>query len=251
MEYRRRDDESYENRYDSNDRESRPRHDFTPTRQRNFADQTRAYPRDFPDRADAYANPDYSNYERRDSRNYVMEYPDRWSGDEGRADREEFQRQGARRSHLRCRDIMSRRVTTCKQTTPITEIAKLMRYEDVGAIPVLGENGTLEGIVTDRDIVVRGLTKPEDDAVIKAQDCMSDDLFTANQNDRVVDVIRDMGDHQVRRVPVVDSRNRLVGILSMADLATQTNKDQELEATLRDISMPSSWFGRMAYYLGF
>ena len=80
---------------------------------------------------------------------------------------------------------------------------------------------------------------------------MSTDLFTANQNDRLVDVIHDMGDHQVRRVPVVDSRDRLVGIIAMADVATQTNKDQELEQALKDISMPSSWFGRVAYYLGF
>jgi CBS-domain-containing membrane protein len=94
------------------------------------------------------------------------------------------------------------------------------------------------------------LTSNRADAELDAEACMSTDLFTANQNDRLVDVLRDMGDHQVRRVPVVDNRDRLVGIISMADVATHTNKDRELEETLTDISKPSSFFGRLAYYLG-
>jgi len=162
------------------------------------------------------------------------------------AERGGFYGQGAQRSHLRCRDIMTRNVTTCRRDTPIREVARLMRDEDTGAIPVLGNDGTLDGIVTDRDLVVKGLTKDKSDDELRAEDCMSTDLFTAHPNDRVVDVIREMGDHQVRRVPVVDSRNRLVGIISMADVALQTDKDLELAEALEDISKPSSWFGRLA-----
>jgi predicted transcriptional regulator len=90
------------------------------------------------------------------------------------------------------------------------------------------------------------LTTDKSDADIRAEDCMTTDLFTANQNDRLVDMIREMGDHQVRRVPVVDGRDRLVGIISMADIATQTNKDRELTEALEDISQPPSFFGRLA-----
>jgi CBS domain-containing protein len=154
--------------------------------------------------------------------------------------------QGPMRSHLRCRDIMTRNVTTCRRDTPITEVARLMRDEDVGAVPVIGDDGKLAGIVTDRDLVVEGLTSDKPDQELRAEDCMSDDLFTANQNDRLVDMIHEMGDHQVRRVPVVDSRDRLVGIIAMADIATQTNKDAELEEALKDISQPSSFIGRLA-----
>ena len=126
------------------------------------------------------------------------------------------------------------------------EVARLMRDEDVGALPVIASNGKLAGIVTDRDLVVKGLNLDKSEAELTAEDCMTDDLFTANQNDRLVDVIHDMGDHQVRRVPVVDSRDRLVGIISMADVAVQTNKAMELNDALENISQPSSWFGRLA-----
>lgn len=160
--------------------------------------------------------------------------------------RESFYGQGPQRSHLRCRDIMSRNVTTCHRDTPIAEAARIMRDEDVGALPVVGDHGKVEGIVTDRDLVVRGLNSDKADNEITVADCMSDDLFTANQNDRLVDVIHEMGDHQVRRIPIVDSRDRLVGIISMADIATQTNKDMELAEALEDVSKPPSFLGRIA-----
>ena len=169
------------------------------------------------------------------------------SYDEGRREpRRSFYGQGAQRSHLKCRDIMTRNVTTCHLDTPIFEVARIMRDEDIGSLPVLGQNGKLEGIVTDRDLVVGGLTSEKSEAELRAEDCMTDDLFTANQNDRLVDVINDMGDHQVRRVPVVDGRDRLVGIIAMADIAIQTNKDAELEEALEDISKPPSFLDRVA-----
>jgi CBS domain-containing protein len=172
----------------------------------------------------------------------------RWRpSEEGRWEtRRDSYSQGPQRSHIRCRDIMTRNVTTCRPDTPIFEVARIMRDEDIGSLPVIGEDGKLEGIVTDRDLVVEGLTADKPEAELRAEDCMTDDLFTANQNDRLVDVINDMGDHQVRRVPVVDGRGRLVGIIAMADIAVQTNKDSELEDALEDISKPSSVLDRIA-----
>jgi CBS domain-containing protein len=121
-----------------------------------------------------------------------------------------------------------------------------MKTEDIGAVLVLDQNGKLEGIVTDRDIVVRGLTSDKNEAELVAADCMSTDLYTANQNERLVEVIEEMGDHQVRRIPVVDGRNRLVGIISMADIALHTDKDRELAEALEDVSRPPSFLGRLA-----
>jgi len=142
---------------------------------------------------------------------------------------------------------MTRNIASVRRDTPVSEVARLMRDQDVGAIPVLDENGKLAGIVTDRDLVVRGLTSDKPEAELRAEDCMSDDVYTANQNDRVVEVINEMGDHQIRRIPVVDSRDRLVGIISTADIALQTSKDRELADALEDISQPSSWLGRLAH----
>lgn len=165
---------------------------------------------------------------------------DRWET------RNEYYNQGAQRSHLRCRDIMTRNVTTCQPDTGIVEVARIMRDDDVGAVPVISNGGKLEGIITDRDIIVSGLTSDKNDAELRAGDCMSTDLYTANQNDRLVDVINEMGDHKIRRIPVVDSRERLVGIISMADIATDTNKDLELASALKDVSQPASWLTRLA-----
>ena len=242
MEYNRRDFESYQDRYNRSDEDVRNRLRNPGYRQRNYDDTYPAYNR-------ASNFPDTRSSERYQERDYEMEYPDRYSAGRSYAN-ESYAERGARRSHLRCRDIMTRTVTTCNKNTRIQEIARLMREEDIGAVPVLDERGKLEGIVTDRDIIVKGLTSEKPDAELAAADCMSTDLFTANLNDRVVDVLRDMGDNQVRRVPVVDNRDRLVGIIAMADVATQTSRDRELEETLTDISKPSSFFGRLAYYLG-
>ncbi len=158
----------------------------------------------------------------------------------------DYSGQGPSRSHLRCRDIMTRNVTTARTDTPIAEVSRLMRSEDIGAVLVVDPNGKLEGIVTDRDIVVRGLTSDKNEAELVAGDCMSTDLYTANQNERLVEVIDEMGDHKIRRIPVVNGRNRLVGIISMADIALHTDKDRELADALEEVSQPSSFLGRLA-----
>jgi CBS domain-containing protein len=228
-------EERYRNRaYEEDDRRT--------NRNRNFANRT-----DNIDRASAASDAEYyGNFE---ERVYGLDYPDCYSAGQGYVN-EAYYRQGSKRSHLRCRDLMTRQVTTCNKNTRLQDIARLMREEDIGALPVLDEKGKLEGIVTDRDLIIKGLTSTKPDLDLRAEDCMSTDLFTANMNDRVVDVLRDMGDNQVRRVPVIDNRDRLVGIIAMADVATQTSRDRELEATLKEISKPSSFFGRLAYYLG-
>ena len=155
---------------------------------------------------------------------------------------------GPLRSHLRCRDIMTRGLVTCHRDTPIRRIAQIMREEDTGAVPVVSDDTTLEGIVTDRDIVVRGLTSNKGDTEFDANDCMSTDIYSAHPNDRLVDVLEEMGDHQVRRIPIVDNRNRLVGIVSMADIAVEAGRDRELAQALEKISKPASWFDRVSNF---
>lgn len=192
--------------------------------------------RDFDTSRDLRSQDLYDNSERYNAR----DYPTR-----------EWQGRGPWRSHLKCRDIMTRNVLTCFRNTPVQEVARLMRDEDIGALPVIDDDGTLDGIVTDRDLIIKGLTSNAEDSALTAQDCMSTDLYTASKDDRVVDVIRRMGDYQVRRVPVIDRRNRLVGIIAVADLATQTAKDRELGDAFEEISRPKSWFDRVTRWLGF
>ena len=232
------------------DFESQSRRSSARAGRRGYGDDYRGYTRGY----NVSREPNYATEQDRGNRGWGAGADTNYGRGEGfrsynegrRSTRRNFYGQGTQRSHLKCRDIMTRNVTTCNRDTPIFDVARIMRDEDIGSLPVIGPNGKLEGIVTDRDLVVGGLTSEKSEAELRAEDCMTDDLFTANQNDRLVDVINDMGDHQVRRVPVVDGRDRLVGIIAMADIAVQTNKDAELEEALEDISKPPSFLDKVA-----
>ncbi len=170
------------------------------------------------------------------------------------------------RSRLRCRDIMTRDLAVATRDTTLPEIALMMKQEDTGVIPVVeydvqgngkettperkyeGRNytrGKLTGLITDRDIVVRAVADNKDCASVRAEDIMSVDIHTAKPNDRVVDVIRKMGDKQVRRIPVCNENGYLVGMISMADVAIETRQDRELSDALEDISKGSSFWNRI------
>ena len=170
-------------------------------------------------------------------------------------------------SRLRCRDIMTRDLAVATRNTPLTEVALMMKQEDTGVIPVVdydvhGGNGRTEdserkyegrnymrgkliGLITDRDIVVRAVADNKDCASTRAEDIMSVDIHTVRPNDRVVDVIRKMGDKQVRRIPVTNENGYLVGMISMADVAIETRSDRELADALEDISKGSSFWNRI------
>jgi CBS domain-containing protein len=113
--------------------------------------------------------------------------------------------------------IMTRDVRLLSPNNTIREAASLMAEIDSGALPV-GENDRLIGMVTDRDIVVRGvaLGKPVD---TKVAEVMSKELLYCFDTDEIDDAARNMGKAQVRRLPVLNSDKRLVGIVSLGDLA--------------------------------
>jgi len=105
--------------------------------------------------------------------------------------------------------------------------------------------GKLIGLITDRDIAVRAVAEGKDCNNTRAEDIMSVDVHTVRPNDRIVDVIRMMGDKQVRRIPVVNENNYLVGMISMADVASETHEDRELAEALEDISKGTSFWNRV------
>ena len=178
----------------------------------------------------------------------------------------------AERSRLRCRDIMTKDLAVAMRQTPVTQVALMMKQEDTGVIPVVeydtmgngrttetdrdrdrddrpdGRNysrGKLVGLITDRDIVVRGVAEGKESTTTRAEDVMSVDIHTVRPNDRVVDVIRMMSDKQVRRIPVVNENNYLVGMISMADVATEIEDDRELGEALEEISKNTSFWNRV------
>ena len=119
---------------------------------------------------------------------------------------------------MKVKDVMHRGATCVPPETPIGKIAKMMRDEDIGAVPI-GEDDRLIGMVTDRDIVCRGLAEGGDCAALTARDVLSKPILYCRTDEDVEDVVRIMEKNQIRRLPVIDEKKRLVGILAIGDIA--------------------------------
>jgi CBS domain-containing protein len=118
---------------------------------------------------------------------------------------------------MKVRDCMTRDVELVDPATTVQAAAEAMAKADAGALPV-GENDRLVGMITDRDIAIRAI------AAGKGLDCrvgdvMSTDVRYCFDDDDIADVLRDMGAEQVRRMPVISREKRLVGIISLGDIA--------------------------------
>jgi CBS domain-containing protein len=120
----------------------------------------------------------------------------------------------------RVSEVMSRDVCTVSPDWDLTEIARLMRDENIGAVPV-AEDDQLIGIITDRDLVIRGIADDLSAARARtARDVMTANLFYCYEDQTVDEVLRRMHEQHVRRLPVVDRGKRLVGMVSFSDLGT-------------------------------
>jgi CBS domain-containing protein len=102
--------------------------------------------------------------------------------------------------------------------TPVTKLAQMMREQDIGAIPV-GENDKLIGMVTDRDIALRAVADGKDISRLTARSVMTKGIAWCRDTDDVSQALQIMGSKQIRRLPVIDKNKRMVGILSLGDLA--------------------------------
>jgi CBS-domain-containing membrane protein len=114
---------------------------------------------------------------------------------------------------------MTRDVISVRPNDLIEHAARMMAECDCGALPVVDRGGRLIGMVTDRDITVRLVARGRDTRRARVEDCMTDEVFSCHIFDSVEDCMQEMSRHQVRRLPIVDNRNRIVGIVSQADLA--------------------------------
>ena len=141
---------------------------------------------------------------------------------------------------MKAREIMTKDPRTVTPDTGLQEVARLMQSEDVGIIPVVEAGGrNLLGVVTDRDIALRVVADGKDASSTKVSDVMSKGVRTAKESDSVDDVMKIMGADQVRRVPIVDERGALVGIVAQADVVREAKSDRKAERTVEKISEPS------------
>src|SRR5437762_462040 len=133
------------------------------------------------------------------------------------------------------KDAMTSNVKTATPSQSLTDAAKLMKQEDVGSIPVV-DGERLVGVVTDRDIVVRGIADGSDPRAVQVGDIASHDVVTVRPDDDLDEALRLMAQHQVRRLPVVED-GHLVGMLATADLAHEA-KDKVIGQVVEEISKP-------------
>jgi CBS domain-containing protein len=138
---------------------------------------------------------------------------------------------------MRVKDIMTTAVDTLPSTSTIAEAARLMADDDVGVLPVLSGD-RLVGIVTDRDIAVRGVAAhiSPDDSIRRV---MSENVTTCSPDDEIEDVLGIMAQEQIRRMPVCDNRERVIGIVALADAAQKDSDKREVAEALAQICEPS------------
>lgn len=141
-------------------------------------------------------------------------------------------------------EVMSTGVKVAQRETKLPDVAKLMRDEDVGVVPVVDDDGRLVGIVTDRDIVVRACVAARPLPEVCAIDVMSESVISVVPEERIRDVLVCMGERQIRRMPVVDDEERLLGIVSIGDIANRAGYDAELEDAFERISSQKGFWDR-------
>jgi len=139
------------------------------------------------------------------------------------------------RTDARIRDVMTRKPRVIQPDATVADAAAMMRRLDVGALPVC-DGSRLIGMLTDRDITTRSTADGRDPYLTPVRDVMSPGVAWATEDDLVEEAARIMREHQIRRLPIVDDRHSLVGVISLGDLATNVDADAETGDTLERIS---------------
>ena len=123
------------------------------------------------------------------------------------------------------RDIMTPGAECASVNDTLVEAARKMRDLDVGALPICGDDSKLAGMITDRDIVIRGLAADRDPSTAKVADLADGTPVTVGADDSVEEALATMSQHGVRRLPVIDGHD-LVGIVTQADVARNLPDDK-------------------------
>ena len=132
------------------------------------------------------------------------------------------------------REVMTDNPRCVTPETLVSEAARLMRSEDVGSLPIL-EGEKVTGVITDRDIVIRAVAEEKDPRGMPVREVASRELVTIRPDEDLSEALKLMASYQVRRLPVVDEDNTLVGVLAQADIAME-GKEKDFAHMVEDIS---------------
>jgi CBS domain-containing protein len=140
---------------------------------------------------------------------------------------------------MQVRDVMSREIQATTPHTTLREAAELMKKLDVGPLPVC-DGDRLVGMITDRDITVRAVAEGQDCFEGKVRDVMSMDVTSCGEEDDITVATRLMREKQVRRLPVLSRDKRLIGMVTLGDVALNTGDAQASARTLQAVSEPKT-----------
>jgi CBS domain-containing protein len=142
----------------------------------------------------------------------------------------------------KCYEVMTENPTCCLPTDVASKAGLLMKNENVGSIPVIESRPTrkLIGIVTDRDLAMLVVAAGRDVQTTRVADVMTQNVVTCRADDGIQKALDAMARFQLRRIPVVDDHDRIVGIISQADVATRVDEPQEVAEVVKEISQPTA-----------
>lgn len=141
---------------------------------------------------------------------------------------------------MKAQEIMTKDPRSVTPDTPLPDAARIMKTEDVGVVPVVDATSSkrLVGILTDRDIAIRCVAEGKNAAHCRVSEIMSTAPQTAREDDTVETIMELMSREKVRRIPIVDEKGALVGIVSQADVVLEVHDNKKAEKTVEKISQP-------------
>ena len=139
---------------------------------------------------------------------------------------------------MKCREIMTKDPVCCLPGDTVDKAALLMKTEEVGPIPVVTDQQTkrLVGIVTDRDLAVKVVAEALDARTTTVEEVMTTGVIACRADDDLRKALGAMEDHQVRRIPVVDNSDHIIGIIAQADIATRAKQPEKTAEVVKEIS---------------
>ena len=139
---------------------------------------------------------------------------------------------------MKCKEIMTKDPVCCLPDDGVQKAAKLMKDENVGVIPIIEDEDTktLLGIVTDRDLAIRVVAEGRDVGSTRIKDVMTAGAVSCRPDDDLQKALDAMEENQVRRIPVVDHHQKIVGIIAQADVATRLSEPKKTAEVVEEIS---------------
>ena len=138
----------------------------------------------------------------------------------------------------KCSDVMTRNPVCAHPDDTVAKVARLMKDNDIGPVPIVEDDNSkrLVGIVTDRDLAIKVVAAGRDPQNTPVREVMTTTVTTCRASDKVDTALHAMSTQQLRRIPVVDDDNKLVGIIAQADIATRMNSPEKTGEVVKEIS---------------